>query len=246
MVREVSGWVGDPQLVTKHRNSAAQARSAGGTGWDADHYGANNLGFPGDERNLSHGNPSVNRGPYRTQIERKVAAMVEKGSAVYVAIRRVFLKGKEGFGAERHVGTSLTCVELNKNGQFASHTFPLVANPDHPKPRTIREARESSPKGAAAPTGQTAVGSNASAPAPSQHAAGDRPADDQVSHKPLQLHAAAGQKAAVRQALQTARAASQARPALPRVQGAGAPQVGAVVSGTAKVAASILRSFLKP
>lgn len=135
LIREVSGWLGDPELVSKHRDQGAQKAVAGGTGLDADHFGANQFGFPGGKGNLSRGNLSINRGAYLHKVEMRMQQMLKSGSAVYAVFTRVFRYDKATYGSKKHLGTSVTCYEVTKEGVVREHNMPLVSNPGHTKER---------------------------------------------------------------------------------------------------------------
>lgn len=95
-IEELSGRLGVPGKVKKHRSTYQQQKVAGGTGDDAGHRIANEFGAPGGPENLSAQNWIQNRGggTYR-DLEMEWEDKLRNGTGIEAKVQDVYRPGED-------------------------------------------------------------------------------------------------------------------------------------------------------
>jgi len=135
--KEISGSLGTPGTVVEHRSKTAQSAISRGTGDDAGHLIANQFGAPGDERNLSAQNRTMNQfgGTYK-QMEEKWAEKLSEGYKIDVAVKDVTRSNED-----RPFMRSVNWTETDPNGKEREYSL-AFANTSTPLSREKVEERE--------------------------------------------------------------------------------------------------------
>ena len=132
LVRETSGWWGDPKYVERYRDQSAQTELSGGTGLHAGHRAGTSFGGPGDGTNLDLTSIWLNLSGYVKHFENRVRVAFRLGKRAYATAEAVY-KPSGKYGRQKPVSVRVNAYYVDPADYVVHERLTLGNFPDRCK-----------------------------------------------------------------------------------------------------------------